>query len=148
MFEPACGRGAIADALKSAGRIVTCSDLHDYGYPNTSAIDFLAIPSVPIITQIVTNPPYQIAGEFVQHAVNLVPDVWMLLPLRYLAGARKEYPCWDDGSLARVLVFKRRLPRMHRDGWKGKRATSTVEFAWFNWKRGHTGSATVERIDW
>ncbi len=58
----------------------------------------------------------------------------------------------DDCPPARVYVFKRRLPMMHRDGWDGNKASSRMNTAWFVWERdeaGNYGSATiVRRVDW
>jgi hypothetical protein len=49
-------------------------------------------------------------------------------------------------GLARVHVFRKRLPMMHRDGWTGKRASSGIAFAWFCWDRNHRGPTVVDRI--
>jgi hypothetical protein len=49
-------------------------------------------------------------------------------------------------GLARVHVFRERLPMMHRDGWTGPRASSAVPYAWFVWERGYTGPIIVNRI--
>jgi hypothetical protein len=37
---------------------------------------------------------------------------------------------------------------MHRDGWDGPRASSSIPFAWFTWIRGHDSPATLHRISW
>ena len=50
--------------------------------------------------------------------------------------------------LARVLVFAKRLPMMHRAGWEGRKANSGMAFAWFVWDRAHRGPTTIERIRW
>ena len=35
---------------------------------------------------------------------------------------------------------------MHRRGWTGPRATSSIPFAWFCWDRNHKGPTTIDRI--
>jgi hypothetical protein len=75
----------------------------------------------------------------------LVPRVYMLLRLAFLE-ARRRTQILDGGHLARVHVFKDRLPMMHRDGWDGPRNDSAVAFAWFAWNREHRGAANVQRI--
>jgi hypothetical protein len=35
---------------------------------------------------------------------------------------------------------------MHRHGWAGPRATSSIPFAWFCWDRNHVGPAIVDRV--
>ena len=71
----------------------------------------------------------------------------MLLRLAFLESERRR-PILEECGLARVHVFRRRLPRMHRDQWTGPKATSTTAYAWFVWNREHTGPATINRISW
>jgi len=147
IWEPAAGRGAIVDVLREAGHTVYATDLIDYGIPNQqSAVDFLMEYRAPMFCDcIVTNPPFKLVDPFVRTAIELVPKVCMLLRLMYLEGAGR-----DDvlDRLTRVHVFKNRLPRMHRDGWEGPRATSTMCFAWFVWEREHDGPVALHRITW
>jgi hypothetical protein len=160
IWEPACGRGAIVNVLRAHGHEVVASDLVDYGIPITAPgyyrVDFLLERRAPKGTQaIVTNPPYQLADQFVAHALELCPLVVFLLRLAFLeAGtgrARKHQlraQVLDEIPPARIHVFRKRLPLMHRDGWTGRRSSSQNAFAWFVWERGHSGPTTVDRISW
>jgi hypothetical protein len=56
--------------------------------------------------------------------------------------------CLDEKPPARVHVFRNRLPMMHRDGWKGRRASSAMAFAWLVWDRRHRGPTVLSRISW
>lgn len=147
IWEPCCGSGAIVRVLRESRHHVHATDLVDHGCPaSESAIDFLLEQRAPDgIECILTNPPYKNADQFVAHALKLVPHVIMLLPLRFLESERRT-PILDSGTLARVYVFKNRLPMMHRAGWSGPRATSSIAFAWFVWDRNHVGPATINRI--
>jgi hypothetical protein len=146
LWEPAAGRGAIVDVLRGHGHSVVCSDIQDYGYPLDFVADFLKVKTAPTdCTCILTNPPYRIATEFAAHAIDLVPHVFLLLRLAFLESAKRA-PILDTGKLARVHVFKRRLPMMHRDGWSGPRASSAIPFAWFCWDRDHHGPTSIDRI--
>src|SRR5258708_1657896 len=93
---------------------------------------------------IVTNPPCKDAQKFVAKALDLAPKVYMMLRLGFLE-ARKRSKILDGGHLARVHVFKDRLPMMHRDGWNGPRNGSAMAFAWFVWDRGNRGAVKVQR---
>lgn len=157
IWEPHCGKGAIAELLLDAGHSVYCSDIVDRGYPHQQAVgNFLKATAVPRgIEAIVMNPPYAEAALHVQRALQLCPHVIALLPLSFLEAGREETVagrarlwCLDRGWLIRVLVFKERLPMMHRDGWTGKKASSNVPYAWFIWSGDHKGDATVRRISW
>lgn len=146
IWEPACGRGAISHVLMSRGFAVCSSDLVDYGYGD-HGIDFLMEHRRPDCDAIVTNPPFKLANEFVRHALKLCPKVVMLLRLAFLESEGRS-DILDGGTLARVHVFRNRLPMMHRDGWEGPKATSSTPFAWFVWDRDWSGPAVLNRITW
>jgi hypothetical protein len=150
IWEPACGRGAIANVLRAHGHRVVCTDLIDYGVDSTAiyGVDFLqATVPPPGVTTILTNPPYSIANDFVAHALELCPNVMMLLRLAFLESERRS-PILDGAGLARVLAFRKRLPMMHRNGWEGPKANSGMAFAWFQWDRGYRGATMTQRISW
>ena len=71
----------------------------------------------------------------------------MLTGLAFLESERRSR-ILDGGKLARVHVFRNRLPMMHRHGWTGNRTPSSTAFAWFVWDIGHSGPATIDRISW
>jgi hypothetical protein len=151
LWEPACGPGAIVDVLRAAGHTVLASDLVDYGNPtHFYGRDFLFERKAPDGCEcIVTNPPYKLAGEFVAHALELCPRVVMLLRLGFLESERRR-PILDCGRLARVHVFRNRLPMMHRDGYSrtSEGGSSAIAFAWYSWDRAHTGPTELHRISW
>jgi hypothetical protein len=149
IWEPASGRGAITDVLHAGGHEVLATDLIDYGIAGQAGnCDFLLEHKLPDgIEAIVTNPPFKNAGEFVEHALQLCPRVIMLLRLAFLESERR-CPILENRGRARIHVFRKRLPMLHRDGWEGPKASSAIPFAWFVWDRSHTGPAIVNRISW
>lgn len=159
IWEASCGRGAIVNVLRAAGHEVLATDKHDYGWDgqDASGMDFLDQYEMPMqgVDCIVQNPPFSMAALFVKRSIELCPLVYMLLPLRFLeAGNEKTEAgrarlfCLDQGHLARVLVFRERLPMMHRDGWDGPKSTSTTAFGWFCFSWAHRGPAQIYRISW
>jgi hypothetical protein len=145
IWEPAAGRGAITDVLRTAGHTVFASDLVDYGVPNQHKLNFFQA-QLPIDTEaIVTNPPFKDAPQFVRRAIQICPRVFMLLRLAFLESTSRTDIL--EGPLARVHIFRDRLPRMHRDGWAGPKTTSSIAFAWFVWER-HSGPTQLHRISW
>jgi hypothetical protein len=151
IWEPACGPGSIVRVLRAAGRQVYATDLVDYSSSDQDnhGWDFLSERQLPIGVQaIVTNPPFKNAGEFVAHALELCPRVVMLLRLAFLE-SQKRTPILDSGHLARVHVFRKRLPMMHRHGWEGPtNSNSGMAFAWFCWDREHKGPTELHRLSW
>lgn len=160
LWEPAAGRGALVRLLRAAGHIVVATDLNAWPRADegiTTGVDFLMEHRAPDGTQaIITNPPFNIAAQFIEKALTLCPRVYMLLRLSFMEGgtgrsaealARKRIL---DGPWrpARLYVFRRRLPMMHRDGYEGRAANSGMAFAWFVWDAAATGPTTIERISW
>jgi hypothetical protein len=151
IWEPACGPGSIVKELRTAGHDVFATDLVDYRtpYQNESHFDFLLPFAMPDgIEAIVTNPPFKNAEAFVARALSVCPKVIMLLRLAFLESERRR-SILDEASLARVHVFRKRLPMMHRHGWDGERqVNSGMAFAWFVWERFHPGPTELHRISW
>jgi hypothetical protein len=148
LWEPAAGHNAITDVLRAAGHEVITSDIFDYGFPLDFVTDFLTVTEAPAGTEaIITNPPYRIATEFARHPLDLAPKVYLLCRLAFLE-SEKRRNILEHRGLARVLVFRNRLPMMHRHNWAGARASSAIPFGWFVWDRDHVGPTTIERISW
>ncbi|UXN70923.1 hypothetical protein N8A98_06970 [Devosia neptuniae] len=148
VWEPACGDGAIVLPLRAAGFRVRADDLVDRGCPDSCVADFLKQKETPPhITSVITNPPFRLAREFVDTALEHAPYVAMLLRLAFLEGGARK-PWFQSGSLARVHVSSRRLPMMHRAGWTGPKAGSAVCHAWFVWDKRHEGRPDIQWFDW
>jgi hypothetical protein len=152
VWEPACGPGSIVRVLRERGRDVLATDLVQYysTYQDAGDADFLIPGGVESRGQdraIVTNPPYKLAHAFVRRALELSPYVAMLLRLSFLESERRR-DILDEGCLARVHVFRNRLPMMHRAGWSGPKASSATAYAWFVWLRQWRGPAQINRISW
>ena len=147
IWEPAAGRGAIVRVLRNHSHNVVASDVHDYGGLDFVG-DFLAQEQMPTGCEaIVTNPPYKFVEPFVAHALELAPLVIMLLRLAFLESERRCH-ILEGRGLARVHVFRKRLPMMHRDGWVGRKSNSGMAFAWFVWIRNYIGPTFIDRISW
>jgi hypothetical protein len=160
VWECACGpeSGNIVNVLRAHGHDVYASDLVDYGNPSHHyRIDFLMERKPPsgYGECICTNPPFKLVEQFVAHAIDLCPLVIMLLRVAFIeagSGPTKKAALrrrvLDENPPARIHVFRRRLPMMHRQGWQGRKANSGMAFAWFVWDRGHTGPTVIDRISW
>jgi hypothetical protein len=151
VWEPACGPGAIVRELRASGREVVATDLVPYDCQGArSGIDFL-MEREAMAPCIVTNPPFKLAEEFVGHAIDLCPEVYMLLRVAFLEGLRWEHKRFRD-HLARVWVFAPRLPMMHRAGWGGPvNSNSGMAFGWFVFRRDWArmgGKASVDWVNW
>jgi hypothetical protein len=147
IWEPAAGKGAIVRVLRGHGHAVIASDIYDYGGLDFVG-DFLMQKHMPPNCDcILTNPPFQIAEPFVSRALELAPLVVMLLRLAFLESERRCH-ILEGRGLARVHVFRKRLPMMHRDQWAGRKANSGMAFGWFVWIRNYIGPTFIDRISW
>ena len=90
IWECACGEGHLARVVNSAGKLAKATDLIDRGYGDVE--NFLLYDELYRNGDIVTNPPYIYAQQFVEYALNLVDTgVCMFLKVLFLEGkARKE----------------------------------------------------------
>src|SRR5215467_1445638 len=70
IWEPACGTGNIVNVLRAAGYQVFATDLNNRGcYDSHFGIDFL-FPCRAACDAIVTNPPFALAEQFVELALQ------------------------------------------------------------------------------
>ena len=143
IWEPAAGTGNIVRVLRAAGIEVLATELNDRGCPDcTSRIDFL-FPTYQSVDCICTNPPFALAEEFVEVALERAPMVIMLLRLAFFESERRAY-LLEGRHLARIHVFANRLPDM-----SGKGAVNCgMAMAWFVWDASHVGPTTIDRIRW
>ena len=134
VLEPACGEGHIAKVLQARGYKVIACDLVDRGF-GEGGIDFLKVRKTGVDADIVTNPPYKLAQEFVEKAMEVVSSghkVAMFLKLTFLETARrrelfKKYPrrrSTSRRSASRVgrTVSRRRRAWFATRGSFGRRA--------------------------
>ena len=91
VWEPAAGRGAIVNILRLRGHTVVASDIVERdGLKLDFVADFLKTTKAPAgCDTVLTNPPFSLAGQFVAHALDLVPHVIVLAPFVVL---RKQMP--------------------------------------------------------
>ena len=157
VWEPACGGGHIADVLKEHGHWVYVTDLIDRGYPGTKVRDFLSIAATEEsrnTLDIITNPPYKYAKEFVEKALELSVDgtkIAMFLKLTFLEGqARKDLfknnpPKVVYVSSARLGCAKNGEFRTGKDG--ELMIESAVAYAWFVWEKGFSGDPIIKWVN-
>lgn len=150
ILEPACGSGCLSVRLEELGYDVKSYDIVDRGYGEKK--DFFSITQPPFTGDyaIVTNPPYKFAKEFVLHAIELVPVgglVCMFLKTTFAEGKGRFnslfriYP-----PLAVLQCVERVLCAKNGDFKTRKKEGSAVAYAWWVWKRGHTGRTTLDWI--
>lgn len=104
VWEPACGDGAMASVISRFAGEVWSSDLREDGGYGRGGVDFLnCILGDTFSTPpdwIITNPPFNVAEKFIEHALGITPNVAMLLKATYWNAKtreglfRKHPPTW------------------------------------------------------
>ncbi len=148
VWECACGGGHLSEVLKKRGYKVKSSDLIDRGYAGTEIIDFLKVSKKEtksdISRDIITNPPYKYAKDFVEHALDISMDstkIAMFLKVQFLEGkARREL--FDKHPPKTIYVSSSRLVCAPNGDFKNA-PSSAVAYAWFVWEKGFKGAPTV-----
>lgn len=149
IWEVACGAGHLSKRFEELGYKVRSTDLVYRGY-GEGGVDFLK-QTEPYNGNIVTNPPYKYAQEFIEKALSLVPDgkkVCMFLKIQFLEGKKrkelfKNYPPKQIYvSSSRLLCAKNgEFEKMIAGGG------SAVAYAWFVWEKGYKGDTVVKWIN-
>jgi len=125
IWEPACGDGRLVAAMNEYGLRAIGSDIND-----SFATDFLAAKSS--YSCIVTNPPFSLAFEFMDHAVSHVGEVFLLLRLNFLASKKRR--AWFQAHEPSALFILSQRPSFTGDG-----KTDATDYAWFYWGNRHKG---------
>ena len=126
IWEPACGDDAIVIELRAAGYKVAGSDIHPLG-TGTKA-DFFAVKPRKV-ANIVTNPPFEVAEEFIRHALAFNPDKLVLMLKASYWHAVTRQSLWHRHRPARIypLTWRPDFMRLGRP---------TMEVIWCVWERG------------
>lgn len=142
IWECACGAGHLSKVLEAHGYNVVSTDLRDRGY-GESGVDFLEIDNTyPFDCDIITNPPYKYALEFVEQALSLVSDghkVAMFLKLSFLEG-RGRRAFFEKYPPQYVYVSSGRINCCKNADFSAenvKNHSSAVAYAWFVWVKGN-----------
>jgi len=143
VWEPVCGDGTMARTLELGDGVarVAASDVADRGFGFRR--DFLKTTMLfGGVNHIVTNPPFELADQFVRHALRLGPPgkVAMFLRLAFLEGSRRGETIFRTHPPSRVWVFSRRQA-LRRNG--GEWQSGLIAFAWYVWDRGSSGPTTL-----
>lgn len=154
ILEPCCGGGHISQTLIDLGYNVESSDLFDRGFGNKTASIFDL--TGPYDKDIITNPPYKLAYEFVEKCLELVTEghkVAMFLKLTFLETPRRYY-LFKKYPIKKIYVSSNRLgcakngdfKHVDKDGELTE--GSAVCYAWFIWEKGYNGPTILDHFNY
>ena len=129
VWEPACGNGSMAKVIESYGHKTFATDLNDFGYGKTG-YDFLKLNQK--IENIITNPPYNKAEEFLHKCCHSATDKFaLLLRLAFLEGVKRRESVFKRRFPSRVWIFSER-PTFYAPGTERK-GSGTTAYCWMVW---------------
>lgn len=114
--EPCRGDGRIYNWLSNKGLTTSYTEI-------TEGLDFFAWQDK--VDLIITNPPFSLAKEFIDHSLKNSKCVIMLLRLNFLASI-KRYEWWNSIPPTALYVLSKR-PSFTGSG------TDATDYAWFVW---------------
>ena len=131
------------------GYNVRSSDLVDRC--GNEIFDFLSVENQEWNGDIITNPPYKYAKEFIYKALQIIPEgkkVAMFLKVQFLEGKERKKlflnypPKYIYVSSSRILCAKNaEFERMKQGGG------SAVAYAWYVWEKGYKGNTILKWIN-
>lgn len=147
VWECACGGLHLANRLKELGYNVRTSDLiKRVDDDNIEVLDFLSYQG-KYEGDIVTNPPYILAKEFVLKALDIVSEgnkVVMFLKLLFLESQNRYEELFKLYPPKKIYVFSKRV-RCQINGDFSKKDSSAICYAWYVWEKGYMG---LPQVDW
>ena len=142
ILEPCAGGGHISRVLESHGHEVISRDLYDRGY-GESGHDFLKCDERNLDCDIVSNPPYKFAQEFVEKGLEVVAlghkCAWFL-KLTFLEGKSRR-AMFEKYPPKTVYVSSSRLS-CAKNGTEW--VASSIAYCWYVWEKGFTGVPVIK----
>ena len=145
VWECACGNGNLVRILEDYGYAVKATDLHNRGCPGQTIQDFLQTDISNFDGDIITNPPYSHANDFLEQSYKLTKrKVAMFLKVQFLETIGRFERIFKNHPPKTVYVFVKRMPCYRNDDRSFKQ--SAVCYCWFVWDKEYTGETVVKWI--
>ena len=145
IWECACGQGHLSKILIDNGYKVFSTDLVDRGF-GTPGIDFLNIKN-NWMGDILTNPPYKYAKEFVEKALEKTQPgayVVMFLKIQFLEG--KDRRKLFDKNPPKYVYINSARQTCYINGDMSNKMSSASCYCWFVWEKGFEGEPIIRWI--
>lgn len=142
IWEPAAGEGHMVRVLQDRFMVLATDVQH--------GVDFLKTEVLPdaSIRGIITNPPYERAVEFCEHALKLTKPVGgfvaMLLRVDFDSGRTRSYLFAGNPAWSKKVVLTKRIVWFVDEETGKPKASPSYNHAWFIWNHGHFGPPTIE----
>jgi hypothetical protein len=136
VWEPACGEGHMAEALREYAAEVIASDVHDYGV-GANVGSFVGEGGDVMMSYgcgfdwIITNPPFNLAEDFFARAIIEARGLALLVRTTWLESKARYARIFAPTPPSVVAIFSERVP-MVKGRWDPNASTAT-SYAWVAW---------------
>ena len=99
---------------------------------------------------ILTNPPFKLACEFINHGLKLVKDgryVIMFLKIQFLEGQSRYDNLFKNNPPKYIYVFTRRTNTARNGDFDKYKAAPALCYTWMIWQKGFTGEPTLRWLN-
>lgn len=152
IWENACGVGSISEVLVKNGYKTFNTDIINRGYGKQNQIlDFLKEDLERGYSfNIVTNPPYKYAKEFVERGCGYLSEgkkMALLLKLTFLEGQERQ-KMFKKYPPERIHVFSKRITCAMNADWDKYKESGAVAYGWYVWTYDNLLKKNNPVIDW
>jgi uncharacterized protein YcaQ len=148
ILEPACGDGVLSEVLKKHGYQVDSYDIVNRGYDQPIMNFLTEYPQTLYKGDIITNPPYSHALEFMRKALDITPTgnkIAMLLRVLFLEG-KKRGEFFKEHPPHTIYIFRGRTT-CYKNNDKTNHKQGAQAYAWFVWQKGFKGDPIIKWIN-
>ncbi len=128
--EPATNRGHMVKPLSEYFATVYAADVHDYG-AGFAVEDYLFGPLPTPVDWTITNPPFRLAEQFIERALESSDCVAVIVRAAFLEGKGRFERLFAKKPPSHVLQFTERVV-MHKGKLSPDGSTATA-YAWLVW---------------
>lgn len=152
IWECSAGNGHLSKRLIEKGFSVFSSDIIEREFP-VQIIDFLKTDK-KWNGDIITNPPYKYAQEFVEQGIKLLEEkdigyvqnkLIMFLKITFLEG-QKRRKMFEKYPPHYVFVFSKRIQVARNGDPEMFKKSSAACYAWFIWEKDFIGNTIIKWI--
>ncbi len=144
VWECACGEGHLSKVLIDKNIHGRSSDLIDRQFGEIG-IDFLGIDIQEWNGDIITNPPFKYAKEFVLKALQIIPTgnkVAFFLRMQFLESKNRKH-LFIDFPPTKVCVTSSRIS-CAINGDFDNNSDGAMAYCWFVWQKGFKGDTIIK----
>lgn len=131
VWEPACGRGHMAQVLSEYFGAVRGSDVFEYGYGEVQ--DFLTgLTALHSVDWVITNPPFRLAEDFLLRGRQVArKGVALLTRTVFLESVGRYERVFKNAPPTTVLQYTERVPMVKAR--LDRKASTATGYAWLVW---------------